>query len=92
MTPSFMGRMATMSPGVLPSIRFASWPTARTFPVLVWTATTEGSERTIPCPFTWTRVLAVPRSMPISFENIPYSESKTMYILLWLIAKKFFPF
>ena len=48
MTPSFIGRMATMSPGVLPSIRFASWPTARTLPVLVWTATTEGSREDDP--------------------------------------------
>jgi len=31
MTPSFMGRMAVMLPGVLPSISLASLPTARTF-------------------------------------------------------------
>ena len=28
MTPSFMGRMASMLPGTLPSMALASWPTA----------------------------------------------------------------
>src|SRR2546430_13343404 len=32
-TPSFIGRIATMLPGVRPSILFASSPTARTFVV-----------------------------------------------------------
>ena len=31
MTPSFIGRIATMLPGVRPSISLASLPTARTF-------------------------------------------------------------
>jgi hypothetical protein len=39
-------------PGVLPSIRFASAPTAWTLPVAVSIATTEGSERTMPRPRT----------------------------------------
>ena len=53
-TPSFMGRMATMLPGVRPSISLASLPTANTrLPRLsLRTATTEGSRRTIPLPFT----------------------------------------
>ncbi|KAF5042033.1 hypothetical protein DSECCO2_516880 [anaerobic digester metagenome] len=55
MTPSFMGRMATMLPGVRPSMRLASAPTARTLllPRLSrLTATTEGSRRTMPLPLT----------------------------------------
>src|SRR5437762_717506 len=43
-TPSFMGRMATMLPGVRPSISLASLPTASTFPVTLFTATMEGSD------------------------------------------------
>jgi len=52
-TPSFIGRMATMLPGVRPSISFASFPTAITrLPprVSCCTATTEGSLETMPCP------------------------------------------
>ena len=47
-TPSFMGRMATMLPGVRPSISLASLPTASTLPVILLTATMEGSETTMP--------------------------------------------
>ena len=47
-TPSFMGRMATMLPGVRPSISLASLPTASTLPVTLFTATMEGSETTMP--------------------------------------------
>src|SRR5258708_7800903 len=47
MTPSFIGRIATMLPGVLPSISFASLPTASTFlgPPCeeAWPSTTLGS-------------------------------------------------
>ena len=53
MTPSFIGRMATMLPGVRPSISFASLPTASTFlppRASCWTATTEGSLDTMPWP------------------------------------------
>ena len=50
-TPSFIGRMATMLPGVRPSISLASRPTASTFPVTRLTATIEGSETMIPLPF-----------------------------------------
>ncbi len=69
MTPSLSGRMATISPGVLPSIRLASSPTAKTMLVPALTATTDGSRRTIPWSFTMTSVLAVPRSIPMSLAN-----------------------
>ena len=74
MTPSFMGRTATMLPGVRPSISLASLPTASTFLVPLparWTATTDGSFETMPLPRTNVSVFAVPRSMARSFENSP---------------------
>src|SRR5215217_3906135 len=78
-TPSFKGRMATMLPGVRPSIRFAAEPTATTLSAFVSIATTEGSESTIPCPLTNTLVFAVPRSIatsrPNNPPNIPYPSS-----------------
>jgi len=46
------GRMATMLPGVRPSMRLASSPTESTLLVPAWTATTEGSRRTMPWSFT----------------------------------------
>jgi hypothetical protein len=54
MTPSRKGRMASMLPGVRPTICFASSPTATTClrPLLCEIATTEGSFRTIPRPLT----------------------------------------
>src|SRR6476646_5904717 len=64
-----MGRIAVIFPGVRPSIRLASSPTARTFDVPAWIATTDGSRRTIPLSRTYTSELAVPRSIPISLEN-----------------------
>ena len=73
MTPSFRGRTATMEPGARPMTALASWPTLRTrsSSVLVSTATTLGSRMMMPLPFMYTSVLAVPRSMPMSFVNIP---------------------
>ena len=70
-TPSLRGRTAVMEPGVLPIISLASVPTATTLGGLYFwsTATTEGSLMTMPLPFTKTRVLAVPKSIPISSEN-----------------------
>ena len=50
MTPSFIGRMATMLPGVRPSISFAAFPTASTLFVILLMATIEGSLTTIPRP------------------------------------------
>ena len=52
MTPSLSGRIAVIVPGVRPSIRFASAPTAWTWPLRESIATTEGSESTIPRPRT----------------------------------------
>src|SRR3712207_3766601 len=63
--------MATMLPGVRPSIRLAADPTATTLSVLLSMATTEGSESTIPCPLTNTSVFAVPRSIATSRPNSP---------------------
>src|SRR3954470_13468694 len=61
--------MATMFPGVRPSISFASLPTASTSPVVLLIATMEGSFTTMPLPFAYTSVLAVPRSIAKSLEN-----------------------
>ncbi|CAB4751222.1 unannotated protein [freshwater metagenome] len=51
-TPSFNGRIATMFPGVRPIIFLASRPTAKIPPVSWFTATTDGSFKTIPRPRT----------------------------------------
>ena len=75
-TPSFRGRTATIEPGVRPSISLACLPTASTSSVRTSTATTEGSRMTMPLPRMNTRVFAVPRSMPISFENMENIERK----------------
>ena len=49
-TPSFSGRMAVILPGVRPSMRLASMPTASMVFWPLWTriATTEGSFSTMP--------------------------------------------
>ncbi len=70
-TPSLSGRIAVMLPGVRPSIRFASTPTAWTWPLRESIATTEGSESTMPRPRTYTSVLAVPRSTAMSRPPSP---------------------
>ena len=84
MTPSFMGRMTPMLPGVLPSISFArrptAWPSSSTWLVPLRTATTEGSEMMTPRPGTQTSVFAVPRSIPMSTENIPVRRSRNPII------------
>src|SRR5271169_2352054 len=69
MTPSFMGLMATMLPGVRPSISLASLPTASTSPVFLLIATMEGSFTTMPLPRAYTRVFAVPKSIARSLEK-----------------------
>ena len=53
-TPSRIGRIASMLPGVRPSIILASLPTASTWrlPFLFMMATTEGSFSTMPRPLT----------------------------------------
>jgi hypothetical protein len=55
MTPSLIGRIARIEPGVLPTISLASVPTASTFRVPFGpsaTATTDGSLQMIPRPLT----------------------------------------
>ena len=52
MTPSLSGRIAEIVPGVRPSMRFASTPTAWTSPERWSIATTDGSESTMPRPRT----------------------------------------
>jgi hypothetical protein len=64
--------------GVLPIIALASSPTARTSDVRLFTATTLGSLRMIPSS-EQTKVLAVPRSIPIFFENLL---NKPIYLIL----------
>src|SRR6266404_1169255 len=68
-TPSFIGRIAMMLPGVRPSISLASLPTASTLLVTLLMATIEGSLTTMPRPLANTRVFAVPRSMARSLEK-----------------------
>ena len=70
-TPSLKGLTADIFPGVLPSIVFASSPTASTvfLPLSSIIATTDGSLRTIPWPLTKTKVLAVPKSIAISVDQ-----------------------
>src|SRR5260370_30607872 len=68
--------MATMLPGVLPTISFASLPTASTTLVTLFMATMEGSLRTTPRPFAKTSVFAVPRSMARSLERSPEIRGK----------------
>src|SRR5258708_24489256 len=61
--------MATMLPGVLPSMSLASLPTASTRPLTLLIATIDGSLTTIPLPRAYTQVLAVPRSIARALEN-----------------------
>src|SRR5947207_13755739 len=71
-----MGLMATMLPGVRPSISLASLPTASTSLVFLLSATIEGSLTTMPLPRAYTRVLAVPRSIAKSLEKRLKSERR----------------
>ena len=75
MTPSRSGRIAMMFAGVRPTIRLASAPIASTCFVLASIATTDGSLMTMPRSRTWTSVLAVPRSIPMSREKRPRMRS-----------------
>ena len=63
-----------MFAGVRPTISFASAPMAFGSRVRLSMATQEGSLITIPFPRTLTRVLAVPKSIPISSEKNPNSQ------------------
>src|SRR3989338_5903853 len=69
MTPSFIGRYAMISPGVRPTISFASLPTASILLSRTETATTDGSLSTMPRPGTKTSTVVVPRSIPSFGEN-----------------------
>src|SRR3954451_10322531 len=69
-TPSFRGRIALIVEGVRPSICLASAPTACTSPLETSTATTDGSETTMPRPRTYTSVFAVPRSTAMSRAGV----------------------
>ena len=76
--------MAEIVPGVRPSMRLASIPTACTSPLRESIATTDGSESTIPRPRTYTSVLAVPRSTamsrppkPVRYEKKPMGRRAT---------------
>ena len=80
-TPDFIGRMAKMFPGVRPSIRLASSPTASTRFDPSSMATTLGSRSTMPRSFTYTRQFAVPRSMPTSVEKSPLNLENMMCII-----------
>ena len=71
-TPSFIGRITVMLPGVRPIICLAAsptcWITFLPFGPPSWRiATTEGSSSTMPCPRTQISVFAVPRSIARSF-------------------------
>src|ERR1035437_9692331 len=90
MTPSFIGRTAMMPSGVRPSMRFASRPTPLIFLVSRSIATTEGSLSTMPSPFTYTSVLAVPRStaMALAGKNEPdLKKGQRMYVLTRAIIR-----
>src|SRR5687767_10048823 len=76
MTPSFIGLIATMLPGVRPSISLAPVPTASTRPVTLLTATIDGSLTTMPRPLAYTQVLAVPRSIARSVDRNESSEPR----------------
>ena len=67
-TPSCNGLMVSNSLCVLPSIAFASSPTATIESSSTLRVTIDGSFTTMPLPFSQIRVLAVPRSMATSPE------------------------
>src|SRR3954469_19759212 len=82
MTPSFIGLIATMLPGVRPSISLASLPTASTRPLILLIATIDGSLTTMPLPRAETPVLAVPRAMARSLETREKTEPRGNQLLL----------
>jgi hypothetical protein len=72
-----------MLPGVLPSISLASSPIALILLVSLSNATTEGSFNTTPFPLIYTKILAVPKSIPISDPIIPNAPSYFLFIFLY---------
>src|SRR6187397_1729251 len=87
MTPSFIGLIATMLPGVRPSMSFASLPTASIRPFTLLIATIDGSFTTIPLPRAYTQVLAVPRSIARSLEKSEKRERRLNDYSLLRIAE-----
>src|SRR5690606_30411062 len=81
MTPSFIGLMAVMVPGVFPTISLASLPTASIWSLTLLKATIDGSLSTMPRPRAKTQVLAVPRSIARSFEKAAKAPSSTAILL-----------
>ena len=69
------GRIATISAGVRPTISRASAPIAKGCRERRLIATHDGSLMTIPRSRIKTNVFAVPKSIPISSENKPSSQS-----------------
>ena len=61
--------MAIILPGVLPIISLASSPIAIILLESRSRATTEGSLSTTPLPLIYTKILAVPKSIPISLDT-----------------------
>ena len=71
-----------MLPGVLPIIRRASSPMAIILFVSRSMATTDGSFKTTPLPLIYTRILAVPRSIPMSLDIIILVFPPDLYSIL----------
>ena len=74
-TPFFIGRMAVIRSGVRPIISRASVPTASTPLESLRIATIDGSFTTMPLLRSNTSVLAVPRSIARSEENMRKSDA-----------------
>ena len=86
-TPSLRGRTAIMFAGVRPTISLASAPMAFGSRERLSMATQEGSLMTIPLPRTLTRVLEVPKSMPMSSEKNPSSQLRGLKAKVGLLYK-----
>ena len=78
--------MTTLA-GARPTMALAAAPMRKGSRVRFSIATQEGSLITMPLPFTFTSVLAVPKSIPISRENSPNSQLKGLnansYSSIW---------
>ena len=83
-TPSAKGLIAMMFPGVLSSILLACAPTATILFVPFSTAITDGSSITIPLSLTYIRVLQVPKSIPISVENLSKKAIQSSQLFFYL--------
>ena len=81
-----------MFPGVLPNILLASPPTANTSPVVLFTATTDGSLNTIPFPFTYTITVAVPKSIPTSCPKLNISFPPSFFTFITFMLQLYYNF